>query len=224
MKRLALACVFPVVCLVLTMPGTAVAELERRPLARTPKGPAEVQRRPVRTQVEVHRDWPLKRSRHNVVVHPSRVKVRVRVEPRVFIPPIIFPMVPVPPPSSHRGGHEDHRHSEHEDYRSENRRDRLVWEDKETLYRHEEWTEFTLDCDSRGERLWFEVQGGRIRIDWAEVVFENGEVQVVDFAERSIGPGLYMLLDFRDGRHVDHVRMVAKSVTRDVKLILRMEK
>jgi len=99
-----------------------------------------------------------------------------------------------------------------------------VAEDSETLSRDEEWTEFTLDCNTDGTKLWFEVVDGRVQVDWAEVVFEDGEVQVVDFAARSIGPGIYPLLDFKNGRRVDHVRMVAQAASRRARLKLLMEK
>jgi len=102
-------------------------------------------------------------------------------------------------------------------------RDRLTWMDGQTLQRADGWTEFTLDCNARGSKLWFEVRDGRARLDWAEVVFEDGEAQVVDFAERNVGPGVYPLLDFRAGRRVDQVRIVAESVSPRVRLILRME-
>ena len=55
-------------------------------------------------------------------------------------------------------------------------------------------------------------------------MFENGEVQVVDFSEKSHGAGVYELLDFKDGRKVDHVRVVAREKTNEAKFILRMEK
>jgi hypothetical protein len=119
-----------------------------------------------------------------------------RIPPVVFLPPVLFGGVVIG------------------DLRDRYVRDRLAWADSETLYRDEEWVEVVLDCNARGEKLWFEVRDGRVLIDWAEIVFENGETQVVDFSERSIGPGLYVLMDFRDGRRVDHVRMVAQRFAR----------
>ena len=68
------------------------------------------------------------------------------------------------------------------------------------------------------------VAGGKVQFDWAEVVFENGDAQVVDFAEKAHGPGLYSLLDFRDGRKVDHVRLVARAKSREARVVLKMEK
>lgn len=231
MKRPFAFFVLAVTVFALALPGPAVAELQRRTLAPAP--PAAVERRSqARSPVVERRDWPLKRERRrNVVVHPSRFKVRIRVEPKVYVPSILFPgvpiiPVPVPVPGSRYDRDDYRRYGEPDrgrDY-GEYRRDRLVWESSETLYRDEEWTEFTLDCEASGEKLWFEVRNGRARIDWAEVVFANGEVQVVDFSERSIGPGLYPLLDFRDGRRVDHVSMVAKAVSREVTLVLRIQK
>ena len=49
-----------------------------------------------------------------------------------------------------------------------------VWEDAETLSKADDWTEFTLNCDSRGKSLWLEVAGGKVQADWAEIVFANG--------------------------------------------------
>ena len=75
----------------------------------------------------------------------------------------------------------------------------------------------------RGTRLWYEVQNGKVQADWAEVVFANGETQVVDFSEHTQDPGLYPLLDFRNGRVVDHVRIVARAKTDDARVALRLE-
>jgi hypothetical protein len=44
-------------------------------------------------------------------------------------------------------------------------------------------------------------------------VFDNGETQVVDFNDHVHRTGIYSLLDFRNGRKVDHVRIVAKADT-----------
>lgn len=102
--------------------------------------------------------------------------------------------------------------------------DRLLWEDAITIYGDEGWIEFTLDCGATGERLWIEVRDGRSHIDWAEIVFEDGSVQVVDFSDRSLAPGLYQILDFRGYYRVEYVRMVARASTREARLILRLER
>jgi len=64
----------------------------------------------------------------------------------------------------------------------------------------------------------------RVLVDWAEVVFENGDTRAVDFDEKTLKPGLYSLLDFRDGRKVDHVRMVARAKSYEARVVLKMEK
>jgi hypothetical protein len=61
-------------------------------------------------------------------------------------------------------------------------------------------------------------------VSFAEVVFENGETQVVDFGDSTLNTGVYQLLDFRDGRKVDHVRVVAAAGSGEAKLIVRMAK
>jgi hypothetical protein len=162
-----------------------------------------VRRGPMRRTVVVRRGWPLRRPARVVVVHPARVVVRV--EPVRYLVPVMFTGVVVAAAAA----------PVHES---------LVWEDGETLSRADDWSEFTLNCSSRGTRLWLEVQNGRVQADWAEVVFENGDTQVVDFQERTHDPGLYSLLDFRDGRMVDHVRMVARAKSDQARLVLRMEK
>ena len=94
--------------------------------------------------------------------------------------------------------------------------------DGATLSKGQDWTEVTLNCGRRGSQLWYEVNG-KVQADWAEVVFANGETQVVDFAESTQGAGLYPLLDFKGTRTVDHVRMVARAKTDDARVALRLE-
>ena len=101
-------------------------------------------------------------------------------------------------------------------------RDSLVWQDRATLYGKDDWTEFSLGCNALGAKLWFQVLAGRVQADWAEVVFENGEAQVVEFPKRTLGPGLYVLLDMGEMRRVDHIRMVAKTTSREANLTLWM--
>jgi hypothetical protein len=181
-------------------------------------GPFIVPRPPVvvhRGPVVIHPGRPLTRPPRHVIVRPPRVGVRVRVEPRVFLPAIVFSGVAV----SHRY-ERGYRYDTGRGYS----RDRLVWQGSETLHREDAWTEFILDCNARGTKLWFEVLAGSVQADWAEVVFDNGEVQVVDFPERTLGPGLYVLLDIREGRRVDYVRMVANATSREAHLTLWLER
>ena len=154
-----------------------------------------------RTTVVVHRGWPLRRPLRAVVIRP--VRVAYRVAPAVFLPMVVWTGVVVasrPAP------------------------DVLVWEDGEILAKDEDWTEFTLNCDSRGTHLWLYVAEGKAQFDWAEVVFENGDARVVDMKEWTRGAGLYALLDFKDGRKVDHVRVVARAKSDEARVVLRMEK
>lgn len=154
-----------------------------------------------RTTVVVHRGWPLRRPARVVVVRPARVVWRVT--PVTFLPLVVWTGVVVA---------------------SAPARDILVWEDGETLHKDESWTEFGLNCDSRGTALWVQVVAGKVQFDWAEVVFENGDTRVVDMKEWSRGPGHYALLDFRDGRKVDHVRMVARAKSDEARVVLKMQK
>jgi hypothetical protein len=164
---------------------------------------AVVRKGPRRTTVVVHRGWPLRRPARVVHVRPARVAFRVT--PVRYLAPVVFTGVVVAAASRPAA-------------------DVLVWEDSETLNKGDDWTEFSLNCDARGTKLWLEVAEGRVQADWAEIVFENGETQVVDFAEKTHGVGMYPLLDFRDGRRVDHVRMVARAKSAEARIVLRMEK
>jgi len=86
-----------------------------------------------------------------------------------------------------------------------------VWNGAETLDREEGWTDFTMNVDRRGTGLLLEIDRGSAQVSFAEVVFENGDAQVVDFNDHVHATGVYSLIDFKDGRKVDHVRVVAKA-------------
>jgi len=140
-----------------------------------------------RGTVVVHKGFPLHRSFPHVFVRASRVAVRVT--PRVFLPSVAFGAVVVAAPAA----------------------DVSVWRESEDLDRKDGWTEFTLNVDRRGSKLLLKIDEGPAQISFAEVVFENGEAQVVDFADKRQNQGIYSLLDFKDGRKVDHVRIVAQA-------------
>lgn len=161
--------------------------------------PKVVRRGPLGAVV-VRPGFPLHRPLPKVVARTPRVAVRVT--PAAFLPPVIWPGAVVVLPGA----------------------DRIVWEDSESLDRADGWTDFALNVNDRGERLFVQIADGRAKLNFAEVVFENGEAQVVDFNEKPIGPGVYSLLDFKNGRKVDHVRMIATAVSDEVKIILKMEK
>jgi hypothetical protein len=152
-----------------------------------------------RTKVVVHRGFPIRRTMHTVVVRPARVTVRVR--PALFLAPVVWAPVVIARPAPAA----------------------IVWEDVENLSEDEDWTEFTLNADSHGRKLAMHVTG-TVQLDFAEVVFDNGEARVVDFNNKTRPEGTYELLDFADGRKVDHVRMVARARTNEARIGLWMVK
>ena len=101
--------------------------------------------------------------------------------------------------------------------------DRLIWQDSETIERDEEWVDCNFGVDEKGRALILEI-GGAAQLNFAEVTFNNGEVQVVDFADRVRRAGTYQLLDFADGRHVMMVRVLAKADSDEAKLTVYMAK
>ncbi|MEO8276890.1 MAG: hypothetical protein ABI639_11775 [Thermoanaerobaculia bacterium] len=138
--------------------------------------------------VRVHRGFPIRRVLPRVYVR--RPRVAFRVAPRRFLAPLTFGAVVVTTVPE---------------------RDALIWRDSETIEKDDEWTEFTLNADRRGSALVLDIARGPAQISFAEVVFDNGEAQVVDFDDHLQAMGSYALLDFKDGRKVDHVRVVAKA-------------
>ena len=157
-----------------------------------------VVRRPHRTTVTVRAGFPLHRTLPHVYVRAPRVAVRVT--PRVFLPPVVFGATVVAIADA----------------------DTQVWHQRETLAADDEWTDLTLNVDRRGSRLVLQIEDGAARLSFAEVVFDNGEAQVVDFDDEVHAPGVYSLLDFKDGRKVDHVRVVAKAEGERSGLTLRL--
>jgi hypothetical protein len=149
-------------------------------------------------RVTTHAGFPIHRSLPAVVVRPAPV---IRVAPRTYLGAVTFAAVAVAtlPPASAR-----------------------VWTSSETLEEDEGWTDFTLDVDKRGTRILLDIDNGPAQISFAEVVFDNGDAQVVDFNDSVHRRGTYELLDFKDGRKVDHVRVVAKSNHNDATIQLHL--
>lgn len=156
-------------------------------------------RRGDRGVVRVHAGFPIRRSLPRVVVRSPHIDVRV--SPRLYLPPVVFGarVVTAPP-----------------------RRADYLWQDSEQLDRRDGWTEVFLDVDRRGRALYLDISDGPAQVSFAEVVFENGESRVVDFRDRQQRMGLYPLLDFRDGRKVDHVRLIARASGRETEIGVRM--
>jgi len=150
-----------------------------------------------RVHVTVRPGFPIRRTLPTVVVRPATV----RVVPRTFLAPVVFGAVVVAslPPANHQ-----------------------IWRGTEQLTRDDGWTEFTMNVDKRGDKLYLQIDRGAAQISFAEVVFENGEAQVVDFNDAIHRTGLYSLLDFKDGRKVDHVRVVAKADTANSEITLHL--
>lgn len=91
-------------------------------------------------------------------------------------------------------------------------RPQLVWESAETLDRIDDWIDANLPVGSRGRAIYLHMKG-QAQLDFAEVSFGSGQVQVVDFNEATLKQGAHLLLDFKDGRRVESVRLVARART-----------
>ena len=149
----------------------------------------------VRTGHPIHRLLP-----REVVVRPARRAVVVRA-PLRYLPALTWraTFVTLPP------------------------RERIVWQDTETITRDEEWVDTNYGVDGNGNALFLHLEG-TAQLNFAEVTYENGNVQVVDFNEQTYDRGVYKLLDFADGRHVSTVRILAKSESEDTKLSVYLSK
>jgi len=153
-----------------------------------------VVRGPRRTVV-VRTGFPIRRTLPAVVVRPG---VAVRVAPRVYLAPVAFAAAVVTLPSV------------------------VDWHGSEVLDREDGWTDFTMNVDRRGRNLLLQIDRGAAQISFAEVVFDNGETQVVDFNDHVHRSGTYELLNFADGRKVDHVRVVAKADRDETEITVHM--
>ena len=153
-----------------------------------------VVRGPHRTVV-VHTGFPVHRVLPAVVVRPGPV---VRVAPRLYLAPVVFAATVIALPAV------------------------TDWRGTEGLDRDNGWTDFTMNIDKRGRELLLQIDHGAAQISFAEVVFENGETQVVDFNDAVHRSGTYSLLNFRDGRKVDHVRVVAKADRDDTDITVHL--
>lgn len=159
-----------------------------------------VVRRPHSTLV-VRRGHPIRRTLPaTVVVRPARVAVAVRA-PLVFLPAVAWTaaVVSLPP------------------------RERLVWQDTETITQDEGWVDANFGIDGTGDAIFMDLNG-RAKLNFAEVTFASGNVQVIDFDEKTHKTGVYKLMDFAADRHVKTVRILVKSETDDTKLALYLGK
>lgn len=146
-----------------------------------------VVRRPHSTLV-VHRGHPIRRALPAaVVLRPARRAVVVGA-PIFFLPALVWTAAVVTLPA----------------------RERLIWQDTESISKSEGWVDTNFGIDGTGGALFLDING-KAKLNFAEVTFENGHVQVVDFNEKTHKTGIYKLLDFHDDRHVMTVRILTKS-------------
>jgi hypothetical protein len=101
--------------------------------------------------------------------------------------------------------------------------ERLIWQDSESIARDEEWVDTSFGVDQSGHALFLDI-GGQAKLLFADVTFANGQVQVVDFNDRTYGSGIYRLLDFAGNRHVSTVRILARSESNDTKLAVYLSR
>jgi hypothetical protein len=202
MKRLTLGSL-SFALLITTLAATESMGGQRRTVVVRPARPARVvARRPVvHTRLVVRNGHPIRRVLPaTVVVRPARRVVTFRA-PLVYLPTRTWNASVVSLPSS----------------------ERLVWQDSEDIHSDEGWVDTNLGVDNTGNALYIKIDG-LAQLSFAEVVFGNGNVQVVDFNDRAQRAGIYNLLDFSDGRHVNAVRLLAKSNADDSKLTLYLSK
>jgi hypothetical protein len=173
---------------------------QRRKVVVHPK--RAVARHPAKqTTLVVRRGHPLKRTLPaTAVVRPARKTVAVGA-PLVFLPAVAWTRSNASLPAS----------------------DRLVWQDSEEVSRDEGWVDANFGVDGSGNALFLQITG-EAELNFAEVAFANGNVQVLDFNEQTHGDGTYRLLDFADGRHVKTMRILARSKSEDAKLTVYLSK
>ena len=182
---------------VMFFPGAVDAQ----PRAVVVRRPVAVRHPVVRTRVVVRPGHPLRRTLPaTVVVRPARRPVTVGY-PLVFLPALAWELHKAVLPGS----------------------ERIVWQDSETIEKDEGWVDANFGVDSIGNALLLQIDG-RSKLNFAEVMFMNGNVQVIDFNEKTSGTGLYSLLDFAGGRHVSTVRILVKSESNESKLAVYLSK
>jgi len=202
MKRLTLSFFGFALLLAALVAPESMAGQRRRGVVR-PARPARVLvRRPVaHTRLVVRRGHPIRRVLPSTVVaRPARRVVTLNA-PVVYLPSRAWNATVVSLPSS----------------------ERLVWQDSEEIHSDEGWVDTNLGVDGTGNALFIKIDG-LAQLSFAEVVFGNGNVQVVDFNDSAQRAGVYKLLDFSDGRQVNAVRLLAKSNSDDSKLTVYLSK
>ena len=200
MKRLNMSVLGFVMVMTILVPSASITAQRRRAVVVHPR-PVVVHHPVVRARLALRAGHPIHRVLPaNVVVRSARNIVAVRA-PLVFLPALAWRATLVSLPV----------------------RERLVWQDSETIARDEDWVDTNFGIDHEGNALFLDIDG-KAKLNFAEVTFANGNVQVVDFNEHTHGSGVYKLLDFADGRHVSTVRILAKSESDNTKLAVYLSK
>lgn len=172
---------------------------QRRVVVRP--GRAVVRRPAIRSRLVVRAGHPIRRVLPaQVVVRPARKVVAVGA-PLFFLPAIAWRPAGATLPSG----------------------ERLIWQDAESIENEDGWVDTNFGVDSTGHELYLAINGAA-RLNFAEIAFASGQVQVVDFDESAHRSGVYRLLDFGDGRHVKTIRILAKSEAGTSKLIVYLSK
>ncbi len=154
-----------------------------------------------RTRIVVRPGHPLVRAaRVEVNVHAARRAVVV-AGPIRFLPAATFMVAAATLPA----------------------RERLVWQDTDTIEKEEDWAELNFGVDDRGDALFLDIDG-RVEMNFAELTFDNGDVQVVDYNERPQPKGIYRLYDFPGVRHVKTLRLVARALSDEATLRLYLHR
>lgn len=197
MKRLIPTAICIAIAITALIPTETMAQ-RRRVVVRTRVG---VRRPIVRSRLVLYPGHPIRRVLPaEIVLRPAHRAVVVG-RPLVFLPALAWAPTIASLPAQ----------------------DRLVWQDSETIDKDEGWVDTNFGIDGSGNALFLDIDG-KAHLNFAEITFANGNVQVVDFNEKKHESGLYRLLDFADGRHVKTVRILAKSDSDDTKLVVYLSK
>jgi hypothetical protein len=199
MKRLTVSWFIFALGLASMVPIESIAGQRRRVAVR--RASVIVRRPVVRTRLVIRNGYPIRRVLPTaVVVRPARRVVTVGT-PLVFLPTMVWK----PRVVALAVG------------------DRLVWQDSESIARDEGWVDANFGVDAVGNALFLDING-KAGLNFAEITFANGNVQVVDFDEQTHSTAIYKLLDYTDGRYVKTVRILVKAESDEANLAVYLSK
>jgi hypothetical protein len=89
------------------------------------------------------------------------------------------------------------------------------------IERRNGWLRLGYDVRDVGHGVYLEVQG-KVQFRSAEIVFTDGHLTRLDLAYSKRGNGIYELREFDDEREVMLVRLLARAVTDDATLAVRL--